>query len=189
MNSSLDDFALLALLQSHDDNAINKGILALYQQHYKAIAMMVTTNNGTAADAQDLFQEVLVDLLPKVRRSDFVLTSKLSNYIFIMARNVWFKKLRQQHQLVSLTDSHNSLLADEVYIEDVFTKKHEIIAAIIQNMAGNCPKIIVMKHERGDSHATIAQFLHITEESAKVNLARCMKKLRELIANHPFFKQ
>jgi RNA polymerase sigma factor (sigma-70 family) len=74
----------------------------LYTFYYPTIESFVKRNNGTSADAKDIFQETIIVLLEKVPKKDFILTSSIKTYIFAVASNIWLKRLRDAKKVTQL---------------------------------------------------------------------------------------
>src|SRR4051812_44344147 len=74
----------------------------LYSFYYPMIENFVKRNNGTSADAKDIFQETIIVLLDKVPKEDFILTSSIKTYIFAVASNLWLKRLRDAKKMTQL---------------------------------------------------------------------------------------
>ena len=72
----------------------NTSFELLYRLYYPTVAVHVTRNSGSTADAEDIFQETIIVLLQQVRKPDFVLTASLKTYLFAIARNLWLNRLR-----------------------------------------------------------------------------------------------
>lgn len=85
------------------DNAAYK---LLYTFYYPTIAGFVKKNNGTDADAEDVFQETIIVLLDKVPKEDFILTSSIKTYIFAVASNIWLKRLRDAKRVTKLEQDY-----------------------------------------------------------------------------------
>jgi RNA polymerase sigma factor (sigma-70 family) len=88
----------LERLAKRDNAAFN----LLYAFYYPGIEKFVKKNSGTAADAEDVFQETIMVLLEKVPKKDFVLTSSIKTYISAVASNIWLKRLRDAKGVIGL---------------------------------------------------------------------------------------
>lgn len=91
-------------MQAHPDQQI---ILALrsgqfsvldeiYREHVPTIRNWIVRNNGSAEDAQDVFQEAIIALHQKANDPDFVLTCPLGGLLFSICRNKWLNQLRKK---------------------------------------------------------------------------------------------
>lgn len=67
MNSELQEVGLLKGLAAGD----RKVIEGIYKDHFNMIQSLIVNNNGSADDAQDIFQEAMVVLYEKVRTGVF----------------------------------------------------------------------------------------------------------------------
>lgn len=92
----LADADLLDGLQARRNEAYSQ----LYDQHYPAIERHVCRNNGSVAEAQDVFQETLLVLLARLDRPGLSLTAGLKTYVFAIAAKLWLKRLRGEKRLV-----------------------------------------------------------------------------------------
>lgn len=86
----MEDEKILAGIKQNEKAAFR----ILYKFYFPIVCKFVLKNNGSEADAEDVFQETLIVLLNKVPKDDFELTSSLKTYIFSVASNIWLKKLR-----------------------------------------------------------------------------------------------
>lgn len=68
----------------------------LYRDCAPRIAKWVTNNNGTVADARDLFQEALISLHKSAHKPGFELTCPISALLFTICRNQWINQLRRK---------------------------------------------------------------------------------------------
>lgn len=118
----MEDEKILAGIQQNEAAAFN----ILYKFYYPVVKSFVLKNNGSEADAEDVFQETLIVLLRKVPKDDFELTSSLKTYIFSIASNIWLKKLRDVKRQA------NHFMHDVVEVHSV--KEHEAEATQKQNL-------------------------------------------------------
>lgn len=95
MSRFSDDEILLGLRKR--DNQV---IQYIYQTDFDRIALMITSNNGSEDDAEDVFQECLIIMFKRMRDDDqFALTSTFSTYLYSVARLLWLKKLRDTRKM------------------------------------------------------------------------------------------
>lgn len=76
----------------------------LYSQYYPVVTAYVRRHSGSQEDAEDIFHDVVLIFLQKIRQPDFVLTSSLKTYLYAVARNLWLKKLRREKRVVHMAD-------------------------------------------------------------------------------------
>lgn len=107
----------------------SKAFSYLYKLHFHMIKRFVVANSGSKEDAEDIFQDTMIVLLQKLRRDDFQVTASLKTYIMAIAKNSWFKKLRNKSQFKEseFTEALDNKFFDEVDLaienEKKFTDK------------------------------------------------------------------
>ena len=68
----------------------------------------VLKNSGDKDDAKDVFQNTLIVFYKKVLIENFELSSKISTYLFSIAKNLWLKKLRdEKFKRIKLEEHHH----------------------------------------------------------------------------------
>ena len=107
----------------------------LYKNYFASVEKFIKNNSGSAADAEDLFQDTLVVLLQKLRQDDFVLTASLKTYIMAITKHLWLKKLRVPYQEQAFSEFfsnslqhqvHSSIEEESSYMEKLMHYMHRI---------------------------------------------------------------
>ena len=70
-------------------------IRALYDAVLPSIITYTRNNNGSEADARDVFQDALMALYKRLGDGPFTLTCTLKSYLRVVCRNLWLKRLRK----------------------------------------------------------------------------------------------
>ena len=78
----------------------NQVIQFIYKENFDKIGALVTNNNGSDDDAEDVFQEALIIIFKRLRDEDnFDLTSTFTTYLYSISRLIWLKKLRETRKM------------------------------------------------------------------------------------------
>lgn len=93
MEAHPDHKHLLALRQG-DNNILEH----LYEAQASAVLHYVRRNSGTAADAEDIFQEGILALHQKAYDKGFTLTCPIGALLFQICRNKWLSQLRKKRK-------------------------------------------------------------------------------------------
>ncbi|TAE46960.1 MAG: RNA polymerase subunit sigma, partial [Cytophagales bacterium] len=91
----MTDNQILQKIQDGDENALEY----LYKKNYKMMTRLITNNNGTEDEAKDIYQETIVVFWQKAKQKEFVLTSKISTYLYSVCQNLWRKELERKSKL------------------------------------------------------------------------------------------
>ena len=88
------DHRYVIALRDNDSRLLEE----LYRDCAPRITGWVVRNNGTAADARDLFQEALLSLHKSAHKPDFELSCPISALLFTICRNQWINQLRRKNK-------------------------------------------------------------------------------------------
>lgn len=135
---------------------------------------------------QDAVQEVFVDLFIRSREGT-VSIANLKAYLFVALKNNLLKKIARKKRLPTLTfdvyqeldfnityDPQEQLIASELN-----TESSRKLQAAIQALSKKQKEIIYLKFEEGLDYPDIARVLQISVESARKQIYRALKSLRE----------
>jgi RNA polymerase sigma factor (sigma-70 family) len=133
------DIILLEKLK-HNDNFSFK---QLYSKYFTSIAQYITNNNGSIADAEDIFQEAMLVLLNKIKDPNFILTASLQTYFFAIVKNLWLKKLRS-FKVAQRYNAHAISQTEQAYIEPSNTVllQEENITNWFTKITANCQRVL-----------------------------------------------
>lgn len=106
------DHRYLIALRENDSRLLEE----LYRDCSPRITKWVTNNNGTFADARDLFQEALISLHRSAHKPGFELTCPISALLFTICRNQWINQLRRKKKEVEVRKAEQ-----ERYVPDTAT--------------------------------------------------------------------
>jgi RNA polymerase sigma factor (sigma-70 family) len=153
----MEDRKLIDGLKEKSDSAFR----TLYEHYYPTIERFVVSNSGNKADAEDVFQEMILVMLHKVPSGDFTLTASIKTYVYAVASNIWLKKLRDGKK--------NIPLPGEVELEDFSLSEWEshdeeryrnnIIARIFNRVTRHCMIFLTKTFIKGVSREKLMQEL------------------------------
>lgn len=132
----IQDSDTLAGLQHRNNAAYD----LLYSFYYPGIEKFIKRNNGTSADAEDVFQETIIVLLEKVPKEDFKLTSSIKTYITAVAQNIWLKRLRDARRSIHLDltyELEDMTLAEWERKEEALIQRH-FLQRILERVTRHC---------------------------------------------------
>jgi RNA polymerase sigma factor (sigma-70 family) len=167
----MTDQQIVAHLQQKKYSLAVKGLYNILPHAKKYI----TANNGTANDAQDIFQDALVILYRKVQTENFTLTAPLKNYLLAIVKNCWLQELRQRKK-IPLGETSIDIAAPESDEEaDFRTAKNAF------DMLGEkCRQLLILFYFKQLSFKSIADLLSFSDEkTAKNQKYRCLQKAKE----------
>lgn len=163
---------------------------ALYRQYYRMVARQAS--DAGREDAEDLFQEILVILLRNLRDPGFKLTSKLSTYLFAIAKNLLLKNTNPRAEFstgdVSAYQKESGAAAEETEAREMHEKRLNVITGLLEILEDDCRRVLLLSFFEKRSQSEIAREMGYTESFVKVKKHRCLDYLRKQAKLHALFK-
>ncbi len=157
-----------------------EALVLLYQENFTPVKNYIVKNKGAVEDVDDILQDAVIVVWQNVSKRDFELTSKLSTYIYSIAKNLWLKRLNKDKRLDPLEDFHsNTHPADE-------PKNHsmdlDIIAEYLEKIGETCKEVLQLFYFDGLDMTSIAERMEFANaDTAKSKKYQCFKKLESLV--------
>lgn len=168
----MKDEVVIEKIKKGDESAIEY----LYKKYYRMMINLVQKNNGTEDEAKDIYQDALVVFWEKVASGDFVLSSKISTYLYSVCTNLWRKELERKKKTVS--EEHDVA----VHVNYGSNEQIEAIHSCIAKMSDTCQKVLTMYYFDRISMAEIAEKLGFSNsDTAKTKKYKCKKELDSLV--------
>lgn len=159
---------------------------ALYD-YYPMVKSLVLKNSGTEEDAKDLFQNALIIFYKKAIDRDFVLTSKISSYIYAVCDNNWKKKLtrdKSRHHS-DINDLQERTHAEEMIVDmdnQNIPSIKDTVDELLETIGEPCKSILVMHEYQKLNMKQITEALgYANEHTTRQQKYKCIQKLKKLI--------
>ncbi|TDH29138.1 sigma-70 family RNA polymerase sigma factor [Segetibacter sp. 3557_3] len=179
MKSEPNEQHLLKGLAENDAKTVE----ILYKQNFGLIQSFITNNNGSYDDARDIFQEAMIVLYENVKNPSFILTCKISTYLYSVCRRLWLRKLQHNNRFVA----HVQNLEETVPVEeDIETNdRRNTDFAIMEQSLGSlgqpCKGLLEAYYLQKKDMAEIAgSFGYTNADNAKNQKYKCLMRLKKL---------
>ena len=183
---------------SHKDQYLIKGIASndsavineIYDRFLGRIAHFIKQNNGSEADARDLFQEALIAIYQKSRDAEPELSAGFFTYLYAICRNLWLKKLRKKGR-EGVTMDTETVSITETGVEDAIEKQQRLslYREKFKQLGEDCRKLLELFFE-GVSMSEIAERLSYSSVGyVKKRKFQCKQKLVEMIQQDPLYRE
>ncbi|WP_245952747.1 RNA polymerase sigma factor [Chitinophaga skermanii] len=178
MNIEKDQELLQGLAANND-----KALEIIYKENFPMVLRMILLNNGSEDDAKDIFQEAIIVLYEKVQEGDFILSSKLTTFLYSVCRRLWLKKLQGGSHLYPMNDT----LEEIVPVEDTLDQHEEkdqqfiMMEQAMQHIGEPCKTILEDYYLQKKNMQEIAEkFGYTNAENAKNQKYKCLVRLKKL---------
>ena len=155
----------------------------LYRDYFPMVLNMIVQNNGTEAEAKDVFQEAVIVLYDNVRRRDFALTSQLKTYIYAVCRRLWLKQLTVRERTFRDVVAYEDVLAVD---EDLAWHEEKdlqlaMMEKALDELGEPCRTIIHDFYMENRSMQEICdKFGYTNADNAKNQKYKCLQRLKKL---------
>tara|TARA_B110000046_G_C13012649_1_gene407366 strand:+ start:1391 stop:1918 length:528 start_codon:yes stop_codon:yes gene_type:complete len=151
-----------------------KTLTSVYKDAYPMVEKYILNNSGSKNEAQDIFQDALYVLIKKTADKNFILTAKVSTFLFGVGKNLWLKQL-SAHKIDAKELATENEYHDQVVVEDpgkLVKVKH--MNACIAALGEPCNTIITKFYFLITPMKRIAEMLHYTNaNNAKNQKYKC----------------
>ena len=177
-----DDSKLLDALRNNDEEAL----VDLFRRNRRPITSLVTRNQGSEDDAEDVLQEAIVVLWQHVRSGSFKYQAKLSTFIYATAKNIWFRRLvRQRRELPATEEALDMASSDANPLEELEENERVLAVQKAMEQIGNpCRDILLLFYWEEQSMEEIAMKLGFSNaDTVKSKKYQGKKSLEYLVRN------
>lgn len=162
-----------------DDQRALQGV---YVQSYPVVRGYVLKNNGSEAEAKDLFQEAMVTAWANERKGTFEAKDEkaIGAYVFTIAKRKWLDKLRSKTYRSTLRIVKEEV--EDTLVEDspADTDELDYLQQLYQQLDEKCQVMLKKFYFQKMSMREIADDLSVGEESVRTMKYRCVMKLRKM---------
>jgi RNA polymerase sigma factor (sigma-70 family) len=188
---SFSDIELITNLQS--GNRINESIRAIYKNHFDYLCWFVINNSGNREDAEDIFQEVVVNFIEAVQKNKFRGESSVKTFLYSLNRHAWLNELKRrgrasQRELKYERELDRQTIDVSHFIADREAKSQ--IMKIIDQLGDVCKKILVMfYYENLSMREILEKMKYETEQVVRNKKYKCLKQLEQMLDDNPLLKE
>jgi RNA polymerase sigma factor (sigma-70 family) len=158
----------------------------IYAAHYPLVERMIISHQGDSDDAKDIYQEAFLIFLDHIQNPNFELTSKISTYLYAVARNLWLKRLKVLGMnAFSINDQFADQLPDNSATIDSFMEeeqRYSDLYAGMEQLGEPCKTVLADFFFQKLSMEAIAQKHGYTNaDNAKTQKYKCLVRLKKLV--------
>lgn len=172
-------------------NNDHKLIREIYQKHSKDIQYLVLRNGGNIQDAQDLFNELLIELCQQAVDGNFILSCPLNAFLKMMAYRRWLNKINKVEkkkvtlsEMTGYNDIADENLQENINVFELEEKQRALFLAKLHELGENCKKLLETCWTVTPLQKA-AELLNISYAYLRKRKSICMKKLTDSIKKSP----
>ena len=170
-------------------NGDNATLETLYKTLFPKVVIYINKNQGTYADAEEVFQDALFQTIARAKVKGLEIKSSLEAYLYVVCRNLWLQELNKQKKKVrnegvfELKDEGDKTMECILYQDrwDLFEEKFELLTE-------NCRKLLKTFFNKTPYSDIVKRFNYSSENVAFQRVFKCKKRLTDLIKTDVKYK-
>jgi len=188
---NLPDAELVTNLRS--GKSMDETVKAIYRNYFDSLCWYVMNNSGSRQDAEDVFQEVVVDFIDLVQKDKFRGESTVKTFLFSLNRHTWLNELKRRGRALAREEKYERVQEKAVVDVSHIMAGRESTAQVVQlveQLGETCKKILLLFYYENMSIKEILENLHYENEQVVRNKKyKCLKQLEQMVNENPALKQ
>ena len=184
----------------HEDQKYIDGLLknnsfiiqAIYDKFVPKVVNYIRQNSGSADEAQDIVQDILITIYNQCSHKKLQLTCPFDAYFFLLCKRKWLnqlKKISKKEVTINEEVLYKNDEAQELAFEtSTFAEKEALFTEMFQKLGTACKELLQATFKI-KSMDEVANSLGVTYAYARKKKSLCIGKLTELIKASPKFNQ
>lgn len=186
-DKTYSDAELIAAIRSSE--RLDEAIRYIYQRYAETISSLIVNNSGNEQDAQDIFQETVVNFIETVQKEKFRGESNVRTFLVAIARNTWLNELKKRQRSdfrEEVFENSRPLQEPDVshLISDREVKKQ--FRDLLGKLGQSCKKILELFYYENLSMKEMLDHLPYENEQVVRNKKyKCLQQLTGMLKDNP----
>lgn len=172
-----------------DPRQQDAAIRHLYQEHYTKVLVYIRQNGGSDQDAEDLFQEAIVNFIQILGAGRFRGECSSGTFLYSLVRHAWlneFKRNRRAKQREEKFGRGVDTIELDISQQLVTEEFRKELDGMIGQLGETCRTILKAFYYEGESMREILNRLDFENEQVVRNKkVKCLKQLAGILSSQP----
>lgn len=188
---SFSDVELLDSLRS--GVGMNECIRGIYEKHFEQLSWFVLQNNGNRQDAEDIFQEVVLNFIEAVQKNKFRGESSVKTFLYSLNKHTWLNELKRRGRAARRERKFEQSNDKEEMDVSHFISNREAksqVMRVVEKLGDACKKILVMfYYENLPMKEILENTEYESEQVVRNKKYKCLKQLEQMLNENPLLKE
>ena len=166
-----------------------KVILEIYKIVFPKVVRFVVNNSGQQSDAEDTFQNALLQLAVRYKKEPFEIKTSFEAYLFTVCKNLWRRELNKSKKWVT-NDNIVQLQSKEedLALGTLEQERWELFAEHLKTISENCRKVLQLFFNKVSYGDIVEKMGYNSETVVRQRVFKCKTKLTEMIKKDRRYK-
>ncbi|MFM2387092.1 MAG: hypothetical protein RL660_1849 [Bacteroidota bacterium] len=175
-------------LVANDSNTVQ----AIYKQFAPKLLNWMKQHGASTEDAQDVFQDALVDIFRKAQSQVFSLSCPFEAFLFVVVRNKWFTKAKNNQKTMVTDPEVLGYKLDAQADTDAeavmqYEKQYNLLQSTLLQISESCREVLQLSW-RGARMEEVAEKMKVTYAYVRKKKSLCLAELVSLVKQSPQFE-
>lgn len=187
LSRNLTDQEILEQIRSKTNP--NQAISQLYSQYYGMLEHYILQNSGSADDAADLIQEVMLVFVKLVSEEKFRGEASIKSILYSISRNLWITELRKRKSTSARNERYEGE-KDQLdnNISDQISRNENLkfVMDLFEKLGEKCQQILTLFYFEEYSMKEICEKLDFSSDQVLRNKKyKCLQSLTDQVKSSP----
>ncbi|MHA7057880.1 RNA polymerase sigma factor [Aquimarina sp. M1] len=162
----------------------------LYQKEFPKVRSFVLSNKGDIADAEDIFQKALMQLIARYKVKPLAIEGSFEGYFFVVCRNLWRRELNKQKRIVTNNEVVElSKEAEDLTMAILEQEKWELFQEKLAQLSDNCKQLLQLFFQKVPYKEIVEKLGYSTDNVVRQRIFNCKSQLTKLIKSDARYNQ
>jgi RNA polymerase sigma factor (sigma-70 family) len=187
LNRNLTDQEILEKIKSKSDP--NQAISQLYSQHYGMLEHYIIQNSGSADDAADLIQEVMLVFVKLVSEEKYRGEASVKSFLYSICKNLWITELRKRKSTEARHDRYEGekdQLESDISTQISKNENLKFVMDLFNKLGEKCKQLLTLFYFEELPIKEITEKLEFSSEQVLRNKKyKCLQNLTDQVKSSP----
>ncbi|MEP6676647.1 MAG: sigma-70 family RNA polymerase sigma factor [Ferruginibacter sp.] len=164
----------------------------MYDHFFGSLSRYVINNQGNMEDAEDVFQDVVLNFISLVHENKFRGESSIKTFLFSLNRFGWLNELKRKGRAnVREVNFEKAKDMQEKDVSNLMMERESTnqVLKLVETLGESCRKILLMfYYENLPMKDILTQLDYENEQVVRNKKYKCLKQLEKMIADNPQIK-
>jgi len=162
----------------------------LYQREFPKVKTFVIANKGDVADAEDIFQKALMQLIARYKVKAFEIEVAFGSYFYVVCRNLWRRELNKQKRIVTNDEVvERTHEAEDMTLATLEQEKWELFQEKLTQLSDNCKQLLQLFFKKVPYKEIMDKLGYNSDNVVRQRIFNCKSQLTKLIKNDTRYNQ
>ena len=163
----------------------------VYTELFPKIRSFIIKLGGSEAEAEDIFQKVILQLSARIKVRGYTLEADPSAYLFQACKNLWYRELnkRKKRKVTNKDVKELYYEPDDMAQSTLEQERWEIFHDKLSEISDNCKQVLVFYFQGMSAKEIMEMMDYQSENTVRQRIFKCKQKLIEAIKSDPLYKE